>query len=208
MRRCRQLSLIVVLAFSLSLGIAADAGATSINAIATTSSESQTASFGIFFAEPPDFATTDAFGRLATSFQFYINTENEVTYPGQYLIRRNESSPSGYVTVVKVAPQDGSWGPVVGTAPYVQDGVFVGFTLPLAVFNAREEGFYWALDVFEYGQSQGGFAAAGHAVPGAVPSAVPDQGSTLLLLATAWVGLSWLRRKSAMQRGFASTRRF
>lgn len=179
---------------SLLFGTATTIEASSIQAVVATSLETQTASFGIFFLTPPDFVTTDEFGRLATSFQFYIDPDQEVSYPGDLLVRKAEGSPLEEVTVVATTPpfhSPGGWGPLLGTVPLLQEGIFVRVDVPLAWLGAADGTFFWALDTFEYGQDRDR-RRTGEAVPGPAPTALPDTGPTLLLLAAVLMGIHWM----------------
>lgn len=176
---------------SLLFGTATTIEASSISAVVATSLETQTASFGIFFLTPPDFVTTDEFGRLATSFQFYVDPDQEVSYPGDLLVRKAEGSPLGEAAVVATTPHGypGEWGPLLGTVPLLQEGIFVRVDVPLAWLGAADGTFFWALDTFEYGWSDTDRRLTGEAVPGPAPTALPDTGPTLLLLAAVLMGI-------------------
>ncbi len=183
---------------SLLFGTATTIKASSISAVVATSLETQTASFGIFFLTPPDFVTADEFGRLATSFQFYVDPDQEVSYPGDLLVRKAEGSPLGEATVVETTPHGypGGWGPLLGTVPLLQEGIFVRVDVPLAWLGAADGTFFWALDTFEYGWSDTDRRLTGEAVPGPAPTALPDTGPPLLLLAAVLMGIHWMALKA------------
>ena len=170
----------------------AQANTIGVQAVVATSLETQTASFGIFFLTPPDFVTTDALGRLATSFQFYVDPDQEVSYPGDLLVRKAQANPLGEATVVATTPHGyspGGWGPLLGTVPLLQEGIFVRVDVPLAWLGAADGTFFWALDTLEYGWAPTNrVRLTGQAVPGPAPTALPDTDPTLLLLAAVLVG--------------------
>ena len=170
----------------------AQANTIGVQAVVATSLETQTASFGIFFLTPPDFVTSDEFGRLATSFQFYVDPE-EGSYPGDVLVRKAEVNPLGEATVVATTPHGypGGWGPLLGTVPLLQEGIFIRVDVPLAWLGAADGTFFWALETFEYGRTDR-IRRTGEAVPGPAPTALPDTGPTLLLLAAVLMGIHWM----------------
>lgn len=183
-----------IIVASLLFGTGTTIEASSISAVAATSLETQTASFGIFFLTPPDFVTTDEFGRLANSFQFYVDPDQEVSYPGDRLVRKAEVNPLGEATVVATTPHGypGGWGPLLGTVPLLQEGIFVRVDVPLAWLGAADGTFFWALETFEYGWSDR-VRLTGEAGPGPAPTALPDTGPTLVLLAAVLMGIHWMR---------------
>lgn len=182
-----------ILVASLLFGTGITIEASSISAVAATSLETQTASFGIFFLTPPDFVTSDEFGRLATSFQFYVDPDEEGSYPGDVLVRKAEVNPLGEATVVATTPHGypGGWGPLLGTVPLLQEGIFIRVDVPLAWLGAADGTFFWALETFEYGRTDR-IRRTGEAVPGPAPTALPDTGPTLLLLAAVLMGIHWM----------------
>lgn len=193
----RHAALSSVLAVTLVLAATpAQANTIVVQAVVATSLETQTASFGIFFLTPPDFVTTDGIGRLATSFQFYVDPDQEVSYPGDRLVRKAEVNPLGAATVVATTPHGyspGGWGPLLGTVPLLQEDIFVRIDVPLAWLGAADGTFSWALDTLEYGWSPPDrVRLAGEAVPGPAPTALPDTGPTLLLLAAVLMGIHWM----------------
>jgi hypothetical protein len=185
-----RLSTVLVLTFGLT-ATPAESTPIEVSAFVATSLETQTASFGIWYETPPDFVTADELGRLATSFQFYVDPDQEVRYPGDVLVRKEQGSPLGAATVVAATPHGtGGWGPLLGTVPLLQEGLFVRVDVPLAWLGAEDGTFFWALEVLEYGWSDPGRNKTGKAVPGPAPRAVPDTGPTLLLLAAVSMGMA------------------
>jgi len=176
----------------------ADADPIHIDAVVTTQPENQAASFGIYFnaPPPPDFVTTDSVGRLATSFQFYVAEQLFTSiFASQYLIRKVDDSFPGYVNIVKRDSSGGNngWGSLTGTAPFVQDGRFVGFAVPLTLL-ATDDNFYWMLDTFTFGGTPS-YHADGYAEPGPVPTAAPDATSTAGLLTVGLLAVAAIRHR-------------
>jgi len=178
--------------------------------VAIASLPTQSAYFSLTFSSPPDFVNTVPSGVPATTFSFFLDSDEPFVdsdepmanlsrflsavlgfYPtaGLHVIRSMDTVPYE-VTVRDVeAFYEGPWGPAVGTAPFVQSGSSVSFTLPLALFNATDGTFYWELRVWKNGENQHLHGAA------SAPAPVPEPAS-LLLLGTGLAGLrAWRKRR-------------
>jgi len=154
----------------------------------TTQPADGTAAFGIYFYQPPDFVTTDGFGRLRDQFQFYLDeTQSPVVGEGRFVIAQQSGG--------MVAIQQGGTRTTIATAPFVLDGVFVGFTLPLALLTSGDS-FYWRFEDYNFGGGGTGlYRRLGQAEPGDVPTVLPDATATAALLPLALAGL-WLGRRA------------
>ena len=170
--------------------------------------------FRLVFDGPPDFYTTDSFGRQRDEFQFYIDTSNPVDvgapqhhwasagiYPndGLSIIRGGEIHEQGSIRIRDILPsydQDGSegsggWGPIRDEVDFLQLSNLVLFGVPLGAIKSDTGHFYWSLLTVRYGATDGPWATGSSTV---LPVSEP---TTLWLLGTGLLAMCLRRRLKA-----------
>jgi len=168
------------------------------------------ATFSILYDAPPDFFSTDAFGRQADDFQFFVSADRPVplvefyqaiggncmtgpTCADKSVLRGSNISLGGGIPVVPLAASgpgqtpNGGWGPTLIEVPYQLLGNRVSFDVPLAALRDTDNILWYALETYSFGAS---VALAGGDIPymsGAVYE-VPEP-STMMLFGAGLAGL-------------------
>jgi hypothetical protein len=115
--------------------------------------------FTLAFSRAPDFFTTDAAGRSADSFQYFVGVTG-LPYPASFvsIIRGDELQLWGAIAVRDPTgaggPGSGGWGPLRGFLPYELQGTVLRFSAPLAVVHPGEGRFGYAVESYHFGALQ------------------------------------------------------
>jgi hypothetical protein len=118
----------------------------------------ETIRFKVRFDRIPDFLTSDAGGRQADSFQFFIYSDRE-RQTFESLIRGEEIHVDPAVLRIRNSsgvdpdPASGGWGSIRDVVPYTLHGKCLTFSVPLSVLSDTiADGRIWySLEVYEYG---------------------------------------------------------
>ncbi len=105
----------------------------------------QVVDFTVTFNQPPDFATVDAVGRQADSFQYFIVGDAQQPYPATYdaIIRGEELHLAPETLRIRNAtpsvsdPVAGGWGSLRGVVPSTVKGAVLTFSVPLHVLTTH-----------------------------------------------------------------------
>ena len=120
--------------------------------------------FRIAFNRAPDFFTTDALGRQADEFQYYVGSdEPEAPWLYDSVIRGGEIHSSGLVRirnnalVPDPAPESGGWGTVRGEFSFDLRGPVLQFSAPLGVVTDRTgiDAVPFMLETYQFGELTG-----------------------------------------------------
>ena len=122
--------------------------------------------FSITFSEFPDFFTIDSFGRQADEFQYYFDSDSEITGPfldqdlADRIIRGGEIHVEGDLRIREGLggasdpdPNSGGWGSIVGSVNYSLNDRELSFTVPWDVLGEDDGEFTYALLLVEFGGS-------------------------------------------------------
>ena len=114
----------------------------------------QTVYFTIVFDSAPDFTTTDAAGRIADQFQYYLPSDQSA----ETIIRAHEVPADPTLLRIRAAegtdpdPASGGWGPVLGVTHFELDGSVLTFAAPLGLVAPGSRGrFSYDLETFHFG---------------------------------------------------------
>jgi hypothetical protein len=117
--------------------------------------------FTLVFNRAPDFQSSDAFGRQADSFQYFIYGDLSLPYPAYYdaIIRGEELHVfSGGLRVRNSTPPDpdpaaGGWGSIRGVVPYRLEGNVLTFSVSLSTISdhSSDGRFSYSLQLYQYG---------------------------------------------------------
>jgi hypothetical protein len=117
--------------------------------------------FTLAFNRTPDFQTTDALGRQADSFQYFIYGDLSLPYPAYYdaIIRGEELHVfSDGLRVRNSTPPDldpaaGGWGSIRGVVPYRLEGNVLTFPVSLSTISdhSSDGRFSYSLQLYQYG---------------------------------------------------------
>ncbi len=156
--------------------------------------DTQQASFTIVFNEPPDFYTVDEFGRIAKSFQYYIDFDGLLPFPTsmygspsfETVIRGVEIHAYGQIPFRNKLgessdPTSGGWGEIRDLVPYGLSASTLTFSSSLEAIGDLDGFFSYRLDLYEFG----------HTTDFLESRSVPEP-TTLLLLG---LGAVMVRRK-------------
>lgn len=171
-------------------------------------------SFVQIFSGVPDFTDTDAYGRQADAFQFYIEYASDGgnplnPYSVDAIVSGANIASLGDITVQNAPTSNfgpGGWGSVVDQAPYTLTALPCGeevlFEVPLSILGAPNDTFQYAFETFNYGATSFGCDAV---FPGAPCVMVtPEPGSVFLAgMGLAGMGLAGgllVRRRSSRAR--------
>jgi hypothetical protein len=145
---CIALASILLLPFA-SAVVAADAPFTVVSESVKYHVGTDRVAFTIKFNRAADFFTTDEFGRVATSFQYYVVGEDPAApYPSNYVavIRGDEIHYDNVIVIRNAAPPDadvarsGGWGTIRGAVAYSLHGRTLRFSAPLALVTDERSG--------------------------------------------------------------------
>jgi len=199
------------LLFGLTSGLPAEAALMVLSQSAEVNLASNSVLFQIEFNRPPDFFTTDEYGREADSFQYYVDADGgfpifkggEFYYSNlESIIRGGEIHLGGDVRIRNAFPPDpelsssGGWGTIRGSVPYNLSGNLLSLLVPLPLIGDSDGKFSYQLLWTEYGAMQGYIDAE------TVPEPATIFGSFMAL-----GGLAAFQRKNKQLKGLRSRSR-
>jgi hypothetical protein len=112
--------------------------------------------FTLVFDQQPDFFSTDAPGRQADSFQYFIVGDPTLPYPSRYdsLIRGDEL----HSTIDQIPIRDAVTGALRGSVPYSLTGAALSFSAPLSLISDHTDAgtIQYVVETYEFGAFTGG----------------------------------------------------
>ena len=139
-----------------ALAVPSVSGAGIASQSATYNALTSEVAFTLVFDEPPDFFSTDALGRQADSFQYFIVGDPTLPYPSLYdsLIRGEEL----HLTIDQIPIRDAVTAALRGSVPYSLTGAELSFSAPLSLISDHTDArtIQYVLETYEFGALTGG----------------------------------------------------
>ena len=141
--------------------------------------------FSLVFNQPPNFTTTDSYGRHEDSFQYEIvpDTSQSIdnfSFESIKTVIRGDEIGSGSVLPVRngfgfgvdSSPSAGGWGPIIAKLPFALTGTKISFDAPFSVLGTTDGQFAYRAFTTNYGATVSSVESVSIPLPTALPIAL------------------------------------